>query len=92
MSLEAFRVYLLCLAALSATTALVLDGVMYRRVLKPLVELVEHTSPRPFRLPPQLRFMLEHSWARRLYHAAFTLVVLVMWWYLGTPAGERLFG
>lgn len=89
MPLAAFRVSLLCLGVLAAATALVLDGVMLRYVLLPLVRFIEANSPQPTRLPPGMRFILDHGWARRAYNATFAVIVLAMWWYLGTTAGAN---
>ena len=75
MILQALRVYLLCFGILAAATALVLDGVLLRYVLQPLVRFIEK-SPQPVRLPPGMRFMLDHAWARRAYNATFAVIVL----------------
>jgi hypothetical protein len=89
MPLAALRVYLLCLGLLAAATALVLDGVMLRYVLQPLVRFIEARSPQPALLPPGMRFMLDHTWARRTYNATFAVIALGTWWYLGTTAGAH---
>jgi hypothetical protein len=90
MPLGVLRAYLLGLGLLAALTALVLDGIMLRYVLQPLVRLIEARSPAPVRYPPGMQFMLEHAWARRAYNLVFAAIVLGSWWYLGTPAGARL--
>jgi hypothetical protein len=90
MPVGVLRAYLLGLGLLAALTALVLDGVMLRYVLKPVVRFVEARSPAPVRYPAGIQFMLEHAWARRAYNLVFAAIVLGAWWYLGTPTGARL--
>ena len=85
MPIGVLRAYLLGLGLLALATAAFLDGVMLRHVLQPLVRRLEAQSARPLTLPPGMRFMLEHAWARRAYNAAFGLLMLGVWWFLGTP-------
>jgi hypothetical protein len=85
-----YRYFLLGMAALAFLTATVLDGFMMRHVLAPLLRVVAARSPTPPRYPPPMRFMLERAWARRLYHLAFGVLLLFLWWYLGTPSGAAL--
>lgn len=90
MPLSIFRTYALVLAVLSALSALVLDGVLLRYFWRPLANKLESRGDAPIRYPPGLHFMLTHAWARRAYNLAFAAIMLVIWWFLGTPAGAQL--
>jgi hypothetical protein len=84
------RAYALGLGLLAIATALFLDGVIVRFVLQPILRRFEAQSGGRVTLPPGMRFMLEHAWARRAYNATFGLILVGIWWYLGTPSGARL--
>jgi hypothetical protein len=78
------------MAGLAFLTATVLDGIMMRYVLTPLLRIAAQRNPGPLRYPAGMRVMLEKSWARRLYHLFFAVLLCAVWWYLGTPAGAAL--
>ncbi len=88
MPISIFRTFLLVLAVLAALSA-VLDGILVRCVWQPLIRHLESQST-AIQYPPGMRYMLSHAWARRAYNLTFAAVTLVVWWYLGTPAGARL--
>jgi hypothetical protein len=90
MTLAFYRAFLLVTAGLAFLSATVLDGIMMRYILEPLLRIAAQRSPAALRYPPGMRFMLEKAWARRLYHVLFGGLLLVLWWYLGTPAGATL--
>jgi hypothetical protein len=68
----------------------VLDGIMMRYILEPLLRIAAQRSPAALHYPPGMRFMLEKAWARRSYHVLVGGLLLVLWWYLGSPAGATL--
>ena len=70
------------MAVLALLTATVLDGVMMRHVVHPMLGFVLRRSGGGSPAGP-LRFMLEHAWARRVYHLVAALVLFGLWWYLG---------
>jgi hypothetical protein len=81
------RPFLLVMAGLAILTATVLDGVMMRYMMQPMLRKLERMSPGPVVYPPAMQFVLERSWVRRLYHLLFAALLLGVWWYVGTPAG-----
>src|SRR4051812_3229267 len=87
MPLALVRAYTLGLGLLAIAAALLLDGVMLRYVLQPVVRRFEAQQGGSVALPPGMRFMLDHAWARRAYNATFGILLIGVWWYLGTPAG-----
>ena len=90
MDMGFLRSYTLGLGLLAIATAVFLDGIMLRYVLHPLVRRFETQSGG--RIPlPGMRYMLEHAWARRAYNMTFGLMLVGIWWFLGTPSGARLF-
>lgn len=91
MPLTFIRPFLLVFGILAAATATVLDGVMLRHVLQPVLRHLERQSGQTsVRLPTPVQFMLDHAWARRLYNLLFATILLAAWWYLGTPAGQNV--
>ena len=70
------------MAVLALLTATLLDGIMMRHVVHPMVRfaLRRGGGGAP---PGALRFMLEHAWARRVYHLVAAMMLLGFWWYLG---------
>jgi hypothetical protein len=90
MTLAYYRYFLLGMAGLAFLTATLLDGIVMRYILEPLLRVAAQRSPAPLAYPPGIRFMLEKAWARRLYHLLFGVLLLVLWWYMGTPAGAAL--
>ena len=90
MPIGVLRAFTLGLGLLAIATALLLDGVLVRYVLQPVIRRFEARSGGHVTLPPGMRFMLEHAWARRAYNATFGLILVGIWWYLGTPSGARL--
>ena len=90
MPLGFLRAYALGLGLLAIATAVLLDGVTMRYVLQPIMRRLEAQNGGPVTLPRGMRFMLEHAWARRAYHLALGLILVAIWWFLGTPRGARL--
>lgn len=90
MAIGLLRGYVLGVGLLAIASAVLLDGVMMRYVLQPIMRRFESQNGGDVALPPGMRFMLEHSWARRAYNVTFGLILLGIWWYLGTPSGMRL--
>jgi hypothetical protein len=88
VSLGVVRGFLLFMAVLALLTATVLDGIMMRRVVKPMLELGERRTGAPLTPPRPLRYMIEHAWARRVYHLLFAVVLFGLWWHLG-PGSSR---
>lgn len=85
-----FRTFLLVMAALAFLTATVLDGITMRYLTQPLVRRFKAMGGGNAQYPPGMRYLLEHTWARRLYHLLFAVIMLGAWWYLGTAAGMAL--
>lgn len=83
------RTLLLVIAVLALLTATVLDGFTMRHLMQPLLRHVGARSGGRVQYPRAFRFLLEHAWARRLYHGAIAAVAFGIWWYLGTPGGVR---
>ena len=77
------------MSVLALLTATVLDGVMMRHVVHPMLGLVQRRGGAPVTLPAFLRFMIEHAWARRAYHLVFAVVLFAVWWYLGSAEGAN---
>jgi hypothetical protein len=91
MPLTFIRSFLLVFGILTALTATVLDGVMMRHVLQPLIRHIESRSGQTnLRFPAPMQFMLTHAWARRLYNLLLATSVLSIWWYLRRPAGQNV--
>jgi hypothetical protein len=86
LALSVARGILLFMATLALLTA-ILDGLLMRHVVQPMLRVGEQMSGAPIRPPRLMAFMLERAWARRLYHLLFAALLLAGWWYLGTAAG-----
>ena len=82
-----FRTFVLVMAVLALLTATVLDGVAMRYIMRPIVRRMDDATGGSAAYPPGMRFLLEHAWVRRLYHAVFAALMFVLWWFLGTPTG-----
>ncbi len=85
------RTVFLVFAILALLTATLLDGLTMRYLTRPLLRRIEMQSAGKVRYPAPLLFLLEHAWARRLYHGAMGAVALGIWWYLGTAGDRALF-
>ena len=83
------RGVLLALAALALLSATVLDGIMMRRVVQPILRLSERANGGRIQPPRAMAFMLERAWARRIYHVLFAALLFAGWWYLGTQPGAE---
>ena len=84
------RTFFLVLAVLALLTATVLDGFTMRYLMQPLLRHIDARSGGRVGYPRAFRFLLEHAWARRLYHGAIGALAFGVWWYLGTPAGVAM--
>jgi hypothetical protein len=86
-SVSLVRVLLLVMSVLTLLSATVLDGLMMRYVVQPMLQLGERVGGAAVRPPGPMAFMLERPWARRLYNLLFAALLLTAWWYLGTAPG-----
>ena len=82
-SLGFVRGVLLFMSVLALLTATVLDGIMMRHVVQPLVSLALRRGDGVVRPPAPLQFMLRHAWARRVYHLLAAALLFGFWWRLG---------
>jgi hypothetical protein len=89
MSLPTVRWILLGFSIMAFLTATILDGVMMRFIIAPWLRLNERMAGEPVRPPRVLALMIEQRWMRSAYHLVFAGMLLVGWWYLGTPGGLR---
>jgi hypothetical protein len=92
MPISLLRLLLLIFAILTILTATLLDGIMMRYIVRPMLRFAEQRAGgRPVEYPGPMRFLLERTWVRRSYHLLFAIVLLALWWYLGTSAGTAAF-
>ena len=81
------RGVVLAMAVLALLTATVLDGVLMQYMLQPMIRYGERIRGSRVTLDPPMAFLIEHRWARSLYHLTFAVLLFGAWWYLGTAAG-----
>ena len=81
------RGVLLVMSVLALLSATVLDGIMMRHVVQPVLRFGERANGGIVQLPRPMTFMFERAWARRIYHVLFAALLFAGWWYLGTEAG-----
>jgi hypothetical protein len=81
------RAVLLVMSGLALLTATVLDGIMMRHFVQPILRLGERAKGGTVQPPRAMAFMFERAWARRIYHFVFAALLFAGWWYLGTEPG-----
>ena len=87
ISVHFARGVLLVMSVIALLTATVLDGIMMRHFVQPVLRLGERANGGIVQLARPLAFMFERAWARRIYHVFFAAALFAGWWYLGTEAG-----
>lgn len=87
LSLFALRCILLAFGVLGLLAATVLFEVLVRRPIRAWLRLNERLAGRANRVPRPLAIMLDSEPLLRAWQGLCAVVLLVLWWYLGTAGG-----
>ena len=87
LSLVALRYILLAFGILGLLAATVLFDLLVRRPIRAWLRLNERLAGRANPVPRPFAIMLNSEPLLRAWQGLCAVVLLVLWWYLGTPDG-----
>ena len=85
--LSLFRWLLFAFGLVGLLASTLLFDLFVRRPMHAWLQLNERLAGKPVRLPRPLGFVLEREVLLRAWQAVCAVVLLALWWYLGTAAG-----
>ena len=87
LSLSTFRSILLVLGIVGLLAATVLFNLLVRRPINAWLRLNERVAGRPNPVPRPVATLINSDPLLRAWQGFCALVLLAVWWYLGTAAG-----